>query len=202
MSELDFKINKMDYYFDRAEGKDCIDIADRCTEGILILWDKMVFDIKKCEGNIFFYKFKHGDITTKAEYLYTMDYLSCVLSAYKQTGNGLYKEKFLALFEMFIEYIKKENIFEDLLKSDIKAELPILGQVLVVIKALDVLGYIPHEDVIVNLFNEYINWLMEDENYFFDHNHGLFFDLALLHISVLFCNHPNSSQWQDRKSVV
>ena len=182
----------MDFYYDRAQRDDNIEIADKCTNGFLFLWDKLYFDINICEGNVFYHKFKHGDIRTKVEYLYTMDYLSSVLSAYKQTCNDLYKEKFLELFGMFTAYIKNENIFEEVTELD----LPILGQILVVIKAVDILGYIPHEDVIVSLFVKYADWLMNDENYFFDNNHGLLLDLSLLHLSVFLCEHPESERWQ------
>jgi len=194
MSDSSFKINKMDFYYDRTIRKDYIEIADKCTDGFLFLWNKSYLDANLCEGNVFFHKFKHGDIRIKVEYLYTMDYLSCVLSAYKQTCNDLYKEKFLELFEMFVEYIKNENIFENV--TEIELDLPIMGQILVVIKAVDILGYIPHKDVIVSLFIKYADWLMNDENYSFNNNHGLFLDLALLHLSVFLREHPDSELWQ------
>ena len=45
---------KMDFYYDRAIGKDYMEIADKCIDGILVLWDKSYLDANLCEGNVFF----------------------------------------------------------------------------------------------------------------------------------------------------
>lgn len=189
MSESIFLLNEMKYYYDRVEGfRNYIEIADKCTDGILVLWDKCELDSNAIEGNVFFHKFEGEEIRLRREYLYTMDYLSCVLSAYRETGKEIYKTTFGKYLQQFCEYIEAAG--------PVYAELPVMGQTLLVIKAIDILGHIPRQNELVELLIRYTSWLMDDANYFFDNNHGLFFDLALLHISVLLHTHPEALAWQ------
>lgn len=189
MSESRYLLNKMEYYYDRGERlSNYIEIADKCTNGILVLWDKCALDSNAIEGNVFLHKFEGEDIRLKKEYLYTMDYLSCVLSAYRETGKEIYKTTFENYMEQFCEFIVSAGPVFD--------ELPVMGQILLVIKAIDVLGHLPHQNELIELLIRYTSWLMDDTNYFFDNNHGLFFDLTLLHASILLNMHPDAPSWQ------
>ena len=115
MSENIYLLNKMEYYYDRGERlSNYIEIADKCTNGIWVLWDKCELDCNVLEGNVFFHKFEGEDIRLKKEYLYTMDYLSCVLSAYRETGKEIYKTTFENYMEQFCEFIVSAGpVFED-----------------------------------------------------------------------------------------
>lgn len=188
MSENIYLLNKMEFYYDRGEGKsNYIEIADKCTNGIWVLWDKCELDCNVLEGNVFLHKFNGEDIRLKRDYLYAMDYVSCVLSAYRETGKKIYKFTFERVMEQFHEYV--------MTVGPVYAELPVMGQTLLIIKAVDIFGEIPYQRDWIQLLIKYSAWLMDDNNYFFENNHGLFFDLALLHISVFLKGHPKTKMW-------
>ena len=189
MIDSGFKINKMDFYYDRAIRDDYIEIADKCTNGFLFLWNKLYLDENLCDGNIFFYKFEGENVETQTVYLYSLDYLSYVLTAYKETGKEVYKNTFDKYINQFYEFIKTEGPFYD--------DLSVMGQILCFIKALDILGEIPYQDYIEKLMLHYADWLADKKNHKFINNHELFGDISLLHISVLFKNHPKSNEWQN-----
>ena len=86
--------NKMTYYYDRLENMSSLDVADKCLENCLYLWENYSMTPDMVNGNIFFYKFSGEDARTKNEYLFTMDYMSILLSAYKKTTKESYKEKY------------------------------------------------------------------------------------------------------------
>lgn len=105
MSDCTSMFRKMDYYIDRSEkdnfaktaaqsaGTGFQDFADRCTKGDLVLWYSYSLHINDCEGNLFNYEFD-SDVKLKREYLFAMDYLTYVLTAYKATGKEIYKTTF------------------------------------------------------------------------------------------------------------
>lgn len=179
----------MDYYIDRGVRSDVVNIAEQCTRGDLYLWDVYYYHISSDETNIFNHIFE-DDATTKREYLFTMDYLSCVLTGYKMSGKHIYKETFETIIGQFYQYLKTDGPFY--------SDLPIYGQTLLFIKALDVLGSIPHQKEFFELLVKYANWLMNDDNHNFLNNHGLFQDLALLHIGVLLEGREDSKIWKER----
>lgn len=179
---------KMDYYIDRCVRSDVLNIAEQCTRGDLYLWDVYYYHISNDENNIFNHIFK-GDAITKREYLFTMDYLSCVLTGYKISGKNIYKKTFEKIIDQFYQYLKTYEPFY--------SDLPIYGQTLLFIKALDIFGRIPHQNEIFDLLKKYASWLMDDNNHNFHNNHGLLQDLALLHIGVLFEGGEESKIWKE-----
>ena len=184
--------NKMTYYYDRVKKLNSLSIADKCLENSLYLWGNYSMTPDMVNGNIFFYRFSGEDARTKNEYLYTMDYMSSLLSAYKMTKKEAYKDKFLELYHMFIEYIDQN----DPLNNGIELDLPVLGQVLLVIKAIDILGGIPKENRIQGLFERYADWLMDKNAWIINDNHGLFQIIAQLHLSVCMPDSYPIQEWR------
>lgn len=189
MSDGTIFFRKMNYYMDRGKIVGFIDIADQCVENILPLWDIHCFDINGYQGNIFQHEFDGMDLFVKKEYLFAMDYLSCVLTAYKETGNEVYKDTFEKIIDQFHEYLNTDEPFY--------ADLPIFAQTLLFIKAIDILGSIPYQKDFLELLRKYAEWFMDDNNYAFGYNHGLFSDLGLLHISVLLEGQPDFILWRE-----
>lgn len=187
MSDGTNMFRKMDYYVDRSATVNFLDVADRCTKGDLYLWESYSFQMNDYEGNIFKHKF-NADAIVKQEYLFAMDYLSYVLTAYKKTGKEIYKTTFEKIIRQFYEYLETDGPFYN--------ELPVYAQTLLFIKALDILGSVPYQSDFLALLLKYADWLMDDGNYNFNNNHGLFNDLALLHISVLFESQSGSKRWR------
>ena len=140
------------------------------------------------EGNIFQHKFDGNDVILKHEYLFAMDYLSNCLTAYAKTREKIYKETFEKLISQFHEYLVKNGPVYEV--------LAVYAQTLLIIKAYDILGQFPYMNDFFNLLVEYAYWLMDDGNYQGDHNHGLFQDLALLHISVFLGNVSSADIWK------
>lgn len=188
MCDFQSPFRKMDYYTDRCTKDDFSNVADRCEKGDLNLWNSYYFNINGYAGNIFSHEFD-TDAILKREYLFAMDYLTCVLTGYKISGKEVYKETFEKIINQFYEYSETNGPFY--------SELPIYAQTLLFIKALDIFGNIPHQDDFFELLKKYADWLTDDNNYFFDNNHGLFEDLALLHLSILFEMLPQSKLWQE-----
>lgn len=178
---------KMDFYIDRIRDN-YMDIAESCAEGILVLWDSYCLEINEYKGNIFQYEFNGNDVVMKKEYLFTMDYLTNVLTAYRNTGDEIFKHTFKEIIIQYHEYLEMNEPVYD--------ELPIYGQTLLFIKALDIFGDIPYQSDFIALLIKYADWLMEDNNYIDNNNHGIFEDLALLHISVLLDSHPKAVLWK------
>ena len=183
-----FKPVRMDFYVDRGSYSNFI-IADQCTNGTLVLWNTLCLNINDCEGNIFCHQFDGSDVNSKKEYLFAMDYLTNVLSAYRSTGKEIYKDTFIKIICEFHEFLETNNPVYD--------ELPIYGQSLLIIKALDVLENLPFQNDFLRLLWKYACWLMNDEYYQNNDNHGMFQNIALLHLSVLFGNYPESVVWQN-----
>lgn len=182
------QFHKMDYYVDRCTRNNVSYIADQCTAGNLYLWDTYYFNIRGIETNIFSHEFD-VDAKLKREYLLSMDYLTYVLTEYKRTGKDKYRKTFENIICQFHEYLKTNGPFY--------SDLPVYAQTLLIIKALDIFESIPYQNDLFQLLQKYACWLMDDNNHCFDHNHGLFEDLALLHISILFKGKTESIKWQN-----
>lgn len=182
------QFHKMDYYVDRCTRNNVSYIADQCTAGNLYLWDTYYFNIHGIETNIFSHEFD-VDAKLKREYLLSMDYLTYVLTEYKRTGKDKYRKTFENIICQFHEYLKTNGPFY--------SDLPVYAQTLLFIKALDIFESIPYQNDLFQLLQKYACWLMDDNNHCFDHNHGLFEDLALLHISILFKGKTESIKWQN-----
>lgn len=117
-----------------------------------------------------------------------MDYLTDVLTAYKETGKEIYKIVFERVISQFHAYFKEYGpVYED---------LPVYAQTLLFIKAFDILETIPFQEDFLKLLMSYGEWLMNDEYYQNNHNHGMFQNIALLHLSVLFGNRREADIWQ------
>lgn len=188
MKHVTINYKVMKHYTDRASKNFYKDIADKCVKGIIVLYDDFEIDLSQYTNNLFLTKFVGEDTFLKKEYLFAMDYLSNVLTTYKETRMEVYKETFERIIEQFLIYTKKEDIFFE--------DLPIFTQILLLIKAKDILGYFPGEKEWLNLLEVYSEWLMDDCNYYFDNNHGIFSDLALLHLSIFLMEHPESESWK------
>lgn len=179
---------KMDFYIDRSLRSDFMNIADQCINGKLVLWDVHCFDIKGYKGNFFRHKFDGIDAMTKQEYLFAMDYLTYVLTAYKKTKKEIYKNAFQSIIKQFHEYLQTNGpVYND---------LSIYAQTLLFIKAIDVLGYLVCQNDFFDLLKKYAEWLLDENNYVSDNNHGMFQNLALLHLGVLFERCPEAALWK------
>lgn len=179
---------KMDFYTDRGFGSGYLKVADSCINGILVLWNDLYLNINDCEENIFCHQFEGSDLISKKEYLFAMDYLSNVLTAYKNTGKKIYKSVFERIISQFHTYFKEYG--------PVYGELPVYAQTLLFIKAFDVLETIPFQEDFLILLRKYAIWLMKDEYYQKNDNHGMFQNIALLHLSVLFGNCSEAVIWQ------
>lgn len=179
---------RMDFYVDRCSGSGYLYVADSCVKGIIIVWNDFCLNINDCKENIFCHQFEGSDLVSKKEYLFAMDYLTDVLTAYKETGKEIYKIVFERVISQFHAYFKEYGpVYED---------LPVYAQTLLFIKAFDILETIPFQEDFLKLLMSYGEWLMNDEYYQNNHNHGMFQNIALLHLSVLFGNRREADIWQ------
>lgn len=179
---------KMDYYVDRGLKTGFLDVADSCVKGSIIVYNDFCLNINDCEKNIFCHRLEGNDLVSKKEYLFAMDYLTDVLTAYKETGKEIYKSVFERVISEFHAYFKEYGPVYD--------DLPVYAQTLLFIKAFDVLGAIPFQEDFLKLLMSYGEWLMNDEYYQNNNNHGMFQNIALLHLSVLFGNCREAATWQ------
>lgn len=177
----------MDFYIEREMSSDLMDTANKCADGILHLWGRHYLD-SGGEENIFFHQFSGNDIILKREYLFAMDYLSDVLTAYKHTGKKIYQDVFEKFLGQFYEYLQK--------KGPVYDDLPVYAQTLLLIKAMDILGSVPHQRDFLELLYRYAAWLMDREHYKGDNNHGMFQNIALLHLSVFLKDRPEAPLWE------
>lgn len=183
-----YTYRKMDFYVDRGKRADAINVADKCAKGILHLWDKYYLDSKNYKGNVFGYQFEGSDVISQKEYLFAMDYLTCVLTAYRRSGKEIYKDTFEKYINQFYDYLKINEPFYE--------ALSVYSQILLFIKSLDVLECIPHQNFFCELLRKYSYWLIDTNNYENYDNHGMFQNIALLHVSVLLESEPEAYFWQ------
>ncbi len=188
MQEL--SIREMDYYCDRSGESRCVEIADKLLRGQVYLWGDNVFFEPTAE-NMFDTVFETSDASYR-EYLFAMDYLSYLLSAYRKTGNEEYKSKFFEIVQRYFEYYDRcspiWSKFDDLIPC---------AQTLMFIKSFDILSYeLLLKAKIVSLLYSHALYCYDDNNHRDNDNHGLFTDMALLHLSVLFESLPVAETWQ------
>ena len=121
--------NKLSYYTDRASGdvNEMMQIANKCVNGIICI-SFYEIDINDYIGNLFEYEFDE-DSRLKKEYLFAMDYLSNVLSAYRLTKNKKYKDTFTKIISQFHDYVSDNGPHID--------DLPMFAQTLLFVKAMD-----------------------------------------------------------------
>jgi len=175
---------RMELYFDRSDtwnDRKQEKVANDCLKNQILLWDCHSICFDDIEGNPFLFRFSGIDCVLKNEYLMSLDFMSVLLSVYKNTGKEVYKEKYLELFSFFVDYINLKNPLMD----GVEMDLPIMGQIFLAAKMLDILGYIPNENDYYRLMELYGTWLLNEDNWKTKDNHGLFQILSLLHLSVL-----------------
>lgn len=182
-------IRPMEYYCDRGDNSRCIEISRDILLNKILLWGECYFE--PSTENIFDTVFDTTD-GTYFEYLFAMDYLSTLLSAFRQTNERQYQEKFLELVQQFFEFYDQGTLV--LTKTD---DLIPYAQSLMFIKSFTLLQYEKElQDKIIALLYCHALYCFDDQNHSDDFNHGLFTDLALLHLSVLFEPMPESAGWQ------
>lgn len=179
------------YFVDRAGGiNNCLKIADKLLKNKVYLYDDIYFELTA--ENIFETNFQTSHRINR-EYLFAMDYLSALLSAYKVTSSYLYREKFLEIISQFFDYYER-NLFTPTKDDD----LIVYAQTLMFIKSFTIITYKePLKVQIIALLYKYAEYCYNDQNYCDDNNHGLFVDLALLHLAVIFGELPEAGKWKE-----
>lgn len=182
-------IYSMEYYVDRAGSvSTCLKIADNLLANQIHLYGDIY--LESPAKNIFDTVFITSQEISR-EYLLAMDYLSALLTAYRETNEHMYYKKFFDIIEQYFDYVER-GLFSPGKKSD----LIVYAQVLMFIKSFSIIKYEePLKRRIINLLYEYAAYCYDDQNHGND-NHGLFTDLALLHLSVLFQSLPEAGTWK------
>ena len=184
------RVCPMEYYTDRAKLKNNIEIAEAILKNRILLWGNVYFE--PSAENIFDTVFETS-VTTKRLYLLAMDYLSTLLSAYKDTNDLRYLDKFLDIVNQFFNYCER-NTFS-LTPSD---DLIACTQSIMFIKSFSIVQYDETlKKKIVQLLYSHAQYCYDDRNHWDNHNHGLFTDIGLLHLSVLFGTLPEALLWQE-----
>ena len=184
------QICPMEYYTDRGNPSKCIEIAEDILKNRILLWNNIYFE--PSTENIFDTAFETLAILNR-EYLLAMDYLSVLLSAYKDTNDSRYRDKFLDIVNQFFEYCER-NTFS-LTPSD---DLIVCAQSLMLIKSFSIVQYDESlKKKIVQLLYSYAQYCYDDRNYHDNENHGLFTNMGLLHLSVLFQALPEARLWRE-----
>lgn len=172
--------NKLDFFIKRVGEENAVEYADKCIFGLITLPHGYVVDIK--DGNIFEDEMEGDNLGIKREYLLSMDYVSRVILAYRSTGNEEYKFFFEKIIGQYCDYCKER----DPLDMGVAPELPIYGQVLMLVLAVNTFGEnIPRLKELYDVFIKYSSWLTDKKNRISDNNHGVFQVLSLLHLSQL-----------------
>lgn len=187
-------IRSMPYYCDRgysASNERCVEVAEKLLQNKILLWGDNVYFEPSAE-NIFAAVFE-TDEKVNREYLFAMDYLSNVLSAYKKTNDQRYKNKFLEIVSQFFKYCGSGSLplseCNDLISC---------AQTLLFIKSFALISYEALlKEKIVELLYSHAQYCYDDCNHRDTDNHGLFTDLALLHLSVLFDSLPEARKWKE-----
>lgn len=182
-------IRPMKYYCDRGDNGRCVEIADKLMQNNIWLWGNVY--VSPSAENMFDTHFETTDKTYR-EYMFAMDYLSTLLSAYRQTEKPRYRDKFLEIVRQFFEFYDRGTLV--LTNSD---DLIVCAQTLMFIKSFSLIDYESSlREKITGLLYEHARYCYDDKNHWDDHNHGLFTDMALLHLSVLFDSLPEAGDWQ------
>lgn len=184
------EISPMEYFTERvgSVGK-CIKIAEELFQNKIWLHSNIFY--KPITENIFDTVFE-TDITVKREYLFSMDYLSALLSVYRENRQERYLKKFLDVVGQFFEYYERGMFFP--VKED---DLIVCAQTLMFIKAFSIVEYEESlKNKIIALLYRYAVYCRDNNNHQDDNNHGLFTDLALLHLSVLFEKLSEAEEWR------
>lgn len=187
----DLTICPMEYFAERVGGiSSCKKIADELLEDRVWLHRDIYY--KPVTENIFDTIFDF-DVNVNREYLFSMDYLSALLSVYREFKEEKYHRKFLKIVEQFLAYCERGMFFPN--KDD---DLIICAQTLMFIKSFSIIKYENSlKSKITALLYKYAVYCHNDENYNDENNHGLFTDLALLHLSVLFKALPEAEEWKE-----
>lgn len=184
-------IRPMEFYCDRGKENEAIVIAEDILRNKIKLWGAYYFE--PTAENIFDTVFETNERTYQ-EYLFAMDYLSTLLSAYRQTNDQRYRDKFLEIVRQFFEFYDRGTLV--LTKED---DLIPCAQTLMFIKSFALIDYeAPLREKIIGLLYEHALYCFDDRNHYDNDNHGLFTDMALLHLSVLFDALPEAAVWQRR----
>lgn len=192
----DLMICPMEYYTDRGSNLTAgdhlksIEIAEDILKNRIVLWNNVYFE--PSTKNIFDTVFETSAVTNR-EYLLAMDYLSSLLSAYKDTNDSRYLDKFLDMVCQFFDYCQENEL--SLSKSD---DLIPCAQSLMFIKSFSIVRYDESlKRKIVRLLYSHAQYCYNDYNHADNHNHGLFTDMGLLHLSVLFGALPEAQRWRN-----
>lgn len=178
------------YFCDRTDESTCVEIAENMIRNRIYLWGDVW--LEPSESNIFDTSFEMDAIVNR-EYLLAMDYLSSLLSAYKKTGNDIYKQKFFEIILQFFDYYDRGKFIPAL-----EDDLIVCAQILMFIKSFSLISYeYPLKDKIQKLMYDYAMYCYDDKNHYDDNNHGLFTDMGLLHLSICFGNLPDAKNWQN-----
>lgn len=186
----DFQICSMEYFSDRAgKVESCLKIADNLLKNKIYLYSDIYFE--PMEENIFETVFC-ADAVLNREYLFAMDYLSAVLTVYSENGDEKLLQKFLSIVKQFFDYYERGMFIP--VKED---DMIVHAHALMFIKSFTVVSY---EESLKNKIIKYLykcaDYCNDDRNYYDDNNHGLFTDLALLHLAVLFGALEEAKGWK------
>lgn len=191
MPVFDAKLRNMDYYVDRGFGRTpgtTISIANDVLRNKIRLFGGLY--LEPTTLNIF-----ETELVTEKRmsrlYLFAMDFMSYLISAYKETKDNLYMQKFDDILGQFFEYCDRVPLA--LSKQD---DLIPFAQSVMLIKALHIFPDVPHMDKIKELLYKNALYCLDDKNHNDENYHGLFTDLGLLHLAVLFEGLPESLEWR------
>ena len=180
----------MEYFAERTGSLNgCIKIADKLLDDRIWLHRDIYY--KPAVENIFDTVFDF-DVNVNREYLLSMDYLSALLTVYRELKEERHKEKFLEIVGQFFDYFER-GMFSPTKDDD----LIICAQTLMFVKSFSIIDYEKSLNAkIIDLLYKYAVYCHNDENYNDENNHGLFTDLALLHLSVLFGTLFEAEEWR------
>lgn len=182
-------IRPMEHYYDRGKGSRCVEIAEDLFRNKIYLSNAYSFEATT--ENIFDTVFETGD-KSYDHYLFAMDYLSFLLSAYEQTGEPRYQEKFLEIVRQFFDFYERGTLV--FTKS---YDLTVCAQTVMFIKSFGLISYDEIlKEKIIDLLYSHALYFYDDRNHADNDNHGLFSDLGLLHVSVLFEALSEARDWQ------
>ncbi len=186
----DFQICQMEYFSDRAGKLDsCLIITENLFKNKVYLYSDIYFE--PTTENIFDTVFDVDAIVNR-EYLFAMDYLSALLTVYSKKGDKKLLQKFLEIVRQFFDCCER-GMFVPVKEDD----MIVHAQTLMFIKSFSSVPYDESlKNKIINHLYKYADYCNDDKNYYDDNNHGLFTDLALLHLAVLFGTLDEAEKWK------